>query len=80
MIKAKKTFVDVNVNFDKDGNIIPLKIVWKDGTEYIIDRITDVRRAASLKVGGIGLRYTCRINNISTFLFFDDKRWFVEEK
>ena len=38
--------------------------------------------AASLKVGGIGERYTVKINNTETFLFFEKEtgRWFVELK
>lgn len=76
----KKTYVEVNADFDVDGNIIPLKIKWKDGNVFNIDKIIDKRRAASLKVGGMGIRYTCRINGFDKYLFFDNNSWFVEEK
>lgn len=45
---------------------------------YEIDRVLDIRQAAALKVGGCGLRYTCRIRGQQTYLFLDEDRWFVE--
>ena len=76
----KKTYVEVNVKFDTDGNIIPLKITWADGKEFFIDRIIDKRKAASLKAGGTGMRYTIRINGKTTFLWYEEPGWFVEAK
>ena len=75
----KKRYVDVVARFDPDGKIIPIKINWHDGSVFLIDRVLDIRRAASLKAGGAGLRYTCRINNRETYLFLEENRWFVEE-
>lgn len=78
----KKVFVATIVKFDVDGNISPLSITWEDGKIYKIDRITDVRRAASLKAGGMGWRYTCIIQSKEKYLFYDlcDKKWFMEGK
>lgn len=45
---------------------------------FEIDRILDVHQAGSLKGGGQGMRYTCRIRSKELFLFCDDERWFVE--
>lgn len=75
----KKRYVDVHARFDTDGKIIPLKIIWHDGTVFYIDRVLSVCRAASLKAGGAGIRYTCRINNRETYLFLEETKWFVEE-
>ena len=44
------------------------------------DRILDRRRAASLKAGGIGMRYTCRILGQRSYLYYEEPRWFVEGK
>ena len=60
---ARKVYVEVIARFDTDGNITPLSVKWEDGTVYEIDKVIDKRRAASLKAGGIGMRYTCRILN-----------------
>lgn len=78
--KYSKIFVPVSVDFSSDGIMKPLCIRWQDGACYDIDRILDMRPAASLKAGGSGLRYTCRIRGKDTFLFFEEGRWFVEGK
>ena len=39
-----------------------------------------MRRAASLKAGGAGTRYTVRIGRSETYLFNEDGRWFVERR
>ena len=77
---VRKVYVEVTARFDVDGNITPLSVTWEDGTVYEIDKVLDQRRAASLKVGGIGMRYTCRILGQESFLFYEEPRWFVEAK
>lgn len=75
---SRKVFVKVNASFDTDGRITPLSLEWEDGRLYTIDRITDLRRAASLKAGGMGLRYTVIINGKQSYLFYEEPKWFVE--
>ena len=75
-----KAYVGVNARFEPDGRLLPLSIIWEDGRRYKIDRILDVRHAASLKAGGTGMRYTVRIGRFHTHLFLEDGRWFVERK
>ena len=77
---ARKVYVEVTAKFDTEGNITPLSVTWEDGTVYEIDRILDKRRAASLKAGGIGMRYTCRILGQRSYLYYEEPRWFVEWK
>lgn len=77
---ARKVYVEVTAKFDTDGNITPLSVTWEDGTVYEIDRILDKRRAASLKAGGIGMRYTCLISGRQSYLYYEEPRWFVERK
>ncbi len=62
----------------KEGSVLPEKIIWDDGREFIVDRVLDIRPAASTKGGGMGLRYLCRINSKERYLFLDDYIWFVE--
>ena len=76
---SEKKFVSVTVYYDCDGNISPLVIHWDDGADYEIDKIIDVRNAASLKSGGAGVRYTCRIRGQLRYLFLDDNKWFIEK-
>ena len=76
----RKVYVSVIVQFDEEGTMRPKFVRWEDNTLYEIDRVLDVRRAASLKAGGIGLRYTIRIHGKATHLYFEDPQWFVEGK
>lgn len=78
-MNSRKVYVDVNVRFSKEGKVRPLSITWKDGVTYEIDKIKDVRRAASLIAVGIGMRYTCVILGRESHLFYEDNnKWFVE--
>ena len=77
---GRKVYVEVTAKFDIDGNITPLSVTWEDGTIYEIDKVVDKRRAASLKAGGIGVRYTCRILGQESYLFYENPKWFVEAK
>lgn len=74
-----KTFVKVMAEHDESGHTKPLFLTWTDGRQFEIDRITDVRQAASLKAGGLGLRYTCKIMGKEVYLFCDEGKWFVEK-
>ena len=75
-----KTYVCVRAYFNLCGVIIPEEIVWEDGRRFKIDRVLEWRPAASLKTGGCGLRFTCRIGGHETYLYLEDNRWFVEKK
>ena len=74
-----KVYVDVTAEFSKDGRLVPKSFIWEDGIEYEITRVKDVRRAASLKAGGVGERYTCLIQGKEVYLFYEEKnKWFIE--
>lgn len=74
-----KTFVTVTAIHNSDGSTKPLAIHWTDGRTFEIDRLIDVRQAPSLKGGGLGMRYTCRIRGKQFYLFDEEGRWFVEK-
>lgn len=75
-----KKFIEVAAHFDLQGKILPVMFWWENGKSYSIDKVLDVRRAASLKAGGLGVRYTCRILGKERCLYYDnfDQKWFVE--
>ena len=75
-----KVFVHVTLDVGRDGGIRPLTIEWLDGHVYEVDKLKDVRRAASTKVGGGGMRYTVQIAGRDTFLFHEEGKWYVESK
>ncbi len=74
----RKVFVETLVKCSAEGQQVPLEIVWEDGRSFSIDKITEIKKAASLKVGGQGLRYTCRVHGKETYLFLEEDRWFME--
>jgi hypothetical protein len=75
-----KVYVTVLELRREDGTILPRAITWEDGMTYEIDRVMDIRPAASLKAGGAGIRYTIRIGNTRTYLWLEDNRYFVERR
>lgn len=79
MDRAKK-YVPVLVHFDQEGKMTPVTIEFDEGKKFEIDKIMDVRRAACQSVGGVGDRYTVRIQGRDSYLWFEKGRWFVAAK
>ncbi len=78
-VEVRKVYVNVMAEFTRDGRLMPRTIIWEDGKKYEIQRVKDCRRAASLRAGGVGVRYTCVINGQEKYLFYEDNNmWFVE--
>jgi hypothetical protein len=73
-----KVFVDVLIQYTTEGGKVPLGIQWEDGRRSSIDRVIDVRKTASLKVEGKGLRYTCRVKGKQLYLYSEDDSWYIE--
>ncbi len=84
-----KVYVGVEVDFSPDSIMYPRALVWEDGIKYNIDRVVDIRPAASLKAGRQGDRYTVVIKGQRRYIFFEKStealgrkagRWFVERE
>ena len=73
-----KINLQVNADFDLDGNIRPRSITWEDGQVFEIDRILDTQMAPAMVAGGLGMRYICRIRGRMVKLFNDEGHWFME--
>ena len=72
-----KVYLRVVAEFLPDGMVRPLFFYWED-RRISIDRVLDIRPAPSLKAGGQGLRYCCRICGRPRYLWLEEGRWFVE--
>ena len=59
-MEGYKVYVDVMAVFTKEGVMTPKSIVWTDGHRYEIQKVTDIRRAASLRAGGVGMKCCLR--------------------
>lgn len=71
-------YLEVTAKFDNTGRIIPISFIWA-GRKINIDKVSDMRPAASLKQGGQGMRYTCRTGSKSYYLFCDEGKWFLDK-
>lgn len=74
----RKVYVEVDAIFSTDGEVTPKSFVWEDGRNYEVDKVYEYKKSASLKVGGHGMRYKCRVMGKDIFLFLEDGRWFME--
>ena len=81
-----KYAVGVRARFGADGTLTPLTIRWPDGRAFEIDRVLEVRNAASA-AGGSGRRYRVRILGQERYLFYAPSYapggrlgWFVESR
>ena len=77
---AAKAYIKVASIFYPDGRMEPVAFWWESGQRYPIDRVVSFCRASSLKAGGSGIRYTCRVHGRLVDLFFEEDRWFIERK
>jgi len=73
-----RRYVKVRADHTLDGKIRPLMFREEDGPICIIDRVEDVRPAPSLKAGGQGIRYICRVGERRLKLFHVEPYWFIE--
>jgi hypothetical protein len=80
LVNRRKRYVQVIASHNDDGQIMPLAIKWENGRTFEIDYVKEARRATSLKVGGTGMRYLVTVCGTDTYLFYENPRWFVEEK
>lgn len=80
-VSPYKAYVEVIADFSSDGRMKPLRLIWEDGRKYDVDRILRVDRCASLKEGGAGIRYVCRILGRRVELYYEENGfWFVNRK
>ncbi len=73
-----KLYVDIVIRQSKEGLTRPLFFLYA-GERYEVDKVKHVCRAASLKYGGSGMRYTVMIAGRQYYLFDEGGRWFVSE-
>lgn len=75
----EKIYVNMVAEMTKEGKIYPSKIIWEDGRIFAIDKITDIKKMASLKAGGYGVRYTCNICGKQCNIYLEEDKWFIEK-
>lgn len=78
-----KLYVPVVLHVSEDGKITPKQIKAGYEGEWVkVLKVKDSCRRASLRVGGVGIRYTCVVNLNDTqrdiYLYDEDGKWYVE--
>lgn len=67
-MERREKYVPVIVRFEAEGRLRPLMVEFDESHRYSADRILDVRRVACEGIGGVGDRYTCRIQGQECYL------------
>lgn len=75
----RKVYVEVIARHTKSGQTYPETIIF-EGTPYEVDKVLEVKNGVSLLVGGVGVKYTIRVQGKTTQLFEEEGKWFVESK
>ncbi len=79
----EKQYVNVQVLNREDGALIPL-IIYLGENQYIVDIVLEMKRASSIHVTGVAIRYKIKIQDKDkeTYLYFEDNqyKWFIERK
>jgi len=85
MVNDHKVYVHVIAYHAPGAPVTPLYILDEENVRRKVIKVTDIRRAASLKAGGAGLRYTVVIegemDDVETFMWLEESRtggdWFI---
>lgn len=72
-----KKYINVVTMITKEAKLTPIFIIWDNGVKYHIDKVKEIRPAAS-KLGGCGILYRCMIEGKERNLFYEVNRWFIE--
>lgn len=72
-----KRYLNVICECSKEGQLKPLYLRWDNGVLYKIDKVLEVRKAAS-QVGGNGILYRIMVQGKERKLFYELNRWFIE--
>ena len=58
-MKTMKKYIRIDAKFERDGTMLPIKIIWDNGAEYPISEVIDVRYFKTDTKGATGIKYTC---------------------
>lgn len=70
-----KTFVNVDYQVFANGTVKPLRIHWRDGRKWEIEKIL---HTCSSEDDFKGIRYTILIGSAEKYLYRVDEKWYVE--
>ena len=59
---SDKIYIEVYTARNRDGMIVPLSFIWKDGYSYEVQRILSAEYTNSRRSVENSLKYTCYVN------------------
>lgn len=74
-----KLFVKVNTGKGRQGELLPLSVLWSDGNLYPIDEVKEVKWYPG-DTYATGMRYDCRLQGKPVYLYQESGSWFFEGK
>jgi len=82
---VKKKYIKVVAEFNEQGKLTPLEIIWDDDRRYEITHVGEMQRAAST-VGGAGYKFEITVEGKRRSIWLEDikfdkaigGRWFLE--
>ncbi len=78
--KRIRKYVPAVLSVDESGKVRPVVVEFGEQHKYLVDQVTDIRRAACQSAGGVSDRFTCRIQGKEAYLWLEKGRWFVAGK
>ena len=72
-----KNYVRVLALYNEEGDIRPVKMEWEERW-LDVDRVLDIRPAASLRSGAPDCATPASIAGVLTYLFLEETKWFFE--
>ena len=70
-----KVYVQVDSEQMENGDVIPVRISWKDGRSWKIDSV--LHSCHSLDGEYEGIRYTVLIGSVERYVYRDGHAWYV---
>jgi hypothetical protein len=76
----EKHYVEVVSSTSREGQVTPLRIIWEDGRCFDIVDVLACEKSYAHSARRLVTRYSVRVRDRTTFLFYENPRWFVEAK
>ena len=62
------------------GIVFPATVIWPDGRTFRVERIDSAQERARFATGGIGVRFSCRVEGKNRIIGYEKKGdWFLEK-
>lgn len=71
--RVHREYVGVIACFERDGSIMPIKILWKDGRSFPVDEVMEAGSFGHMYHGRQTARYRIRLGSHETELYLEKR-------